>query len=168
METMRNSMKAAIAAYERIPINGLVRQKALDLQCHMGVYESQTMHYRAREANVDFEKGIQILSEVFTALKQTGTFNIAEDIYKLYRKWIVWDGQQIEVLELVNDSWNYSVMRSTERGELFIEVVHNRSAAYWDKLFLVDKEDYSAIETAIQQGNKQILINLADKYRARM
>lgn len=167
-EDMCNSLMTTIAQYERIPINGLVRNKMLDVSCHFSIYQSKEMSYRFAGASVTHQEGIDLLLSVLSVLKQSGSIEVPDNLYQLYRKWILWEERQIEIEELADDNWNYSIMRSKEHGELFIEVINNRSAAYWDKLLLVDKEDYSIIETAIQQGNKQILNNLADKYRARM
>ncbi len=167
-EEMQRNVAALIEEFERVPINGLVRQKMLDLSCHLGIYQSNVMSYRFTAESVTHQKGVEILIEVLSLLKQSGPIEVPDNLYQLYRKWIVWEGQQIEVEELVKDNWNYIVMKSKEHGELFIEVLNSRSAAYWDRLFLVDTEDCSVIEKAIQQENKQILNNLADKYRARM
>lgn len=168
LEELQRNVAALIAEFEKVPINGLVRNKMLDVSCHLGIYQSKVMSYRFTAESVTQREGVQYLIQVLSLLKQSGSFEVPDNLYQLYRRWIVWEGQQIEVEELANDNWNYSVMRSKERDQLFIEVLNNRSAAYWDKLFLVDQEDYSVIETAIQQGNKQILNNLADKYRAGM
>jgi hypothetical protein len=167
VELQRN-VAALIAEFEKVPINGLVRNKMLDVSCHLGIYQSKVMSYRFTAESVTQQEGVEYLIQVLSLLKQSGSFEVPDNLYQLYRRWIVWEGQQIEVEELANDNWNYSVMRSQERDQLFIEVLNNRSAAYWDKLFLVDQKDYSVIETAIQQENKQILNNLADKYRAGM
>lgn len=168
LEEMQRNVAALIEEFERVPINGLVRQKMLDVSCHLGIYQSKVMSYRFTAESVTFQKGVEILTEVLSLLKQSGSFEVPGNLYQLYRRWIVFEGRQIEVDELADDQWNYSIMRNKDNGELFIEVLNNRSAAYWDKLFLVDTEDCSVIEKAIQQENKQILNNLADKYRARM
>lgn len=168
LEEMKRNVAALIEEFERVPINGLVRQKMLDLSCHLGIYQSNVMSYRFTAESVTLQKGVDILIEVLSLLKQSGSFEVRDNLYQLFRRWIVFEGRQIEVDELADDQWNYSVMRSKDNRELFIEVLNNHSAAYWDKLFLVDTEDCSVIETAIQQGTKQILNNLADKYRARM
>ncbi|MFM2018773.1 MAG: hypothetical protein RL007_2429 [Bacteroidota bacterium] len=168
LEEMQRNITSLFAEFEKVPINGLVRNKMLDVSCHLGIYQSKVMSYRFTAESVTQQEGVEYLIQVLSLLKQSGSFEVPDNLYQLYRRWIVWEGQQIEVEELANDNWNYSVMRSQERDQLFIEVLNNRSAAYWDKLFLVDQEDYSVIETAIQQGNKQILNNLADKYRAGM
>jgi|GEM_PF-1910588 len=167
-EDMCNSLMTTIAQYESVPINGLVRNKMLDVSYHLGIYQSKEMSYRFVGESVTHQEGIDLLLSVLSVLKQSGSIEVPDNLYQLYRKWIVWEERQIEVEELEKDNWNYILMRSKERGDLFIEVLNSRSAAYWDKLFLIEQEDYTAIETAIQQGNKQILNNLADKYRAGM
>lgn len=98
-------VKSIIVEFESKPVNGAVRNLVTQLECHLGIFESDTLGY------VDIQPGIDSgtkWGKLIEALRKAGTDEFTfQELYRLYIKYITYDSNQIEVSEVCRENFGF-------------------------------------------------------------
>ncbi len=158
-------VKTIVEDYEKVPINGLIRDIITDLECHLDLYSSNTNDYRFKDKTFTFSEGIDRFIEILKLVKQNKDFELPDNIYKIYQRWIYFDDDRIEVEPLLFDNWNYYLFKDMQKDNYYFSIMLNVSAAYWDKVFKVSEVDKPNLKIAIGLNKKDEISLIADRIR---
>jgi hypothetical protein len=158
-------VKPVIEKFHKSAINGLVRGIVTDLQCHLGLYKSNEIDYKFKDAAFSLGEGIAQLINVLKLVKQNTDFDLPDPIYQLFQRWIIFEEEKIEVEGLHADHWNYHLFKASNKDDYYFSIMLNVSAGYWVKVFKMNEEDKSILKAAIESNRDDVIKSMADKIR---
>jgi hypothetical protein len=158
-------VKTVVGNYNKVSINGLIRDIITDLQCHLDLYSSDTNDYRFKNNAFTFIEGIDRYIGILKLIKQNKDFELPDNIYKIYQRWIIFNNDRIEVEPLLFDNWNYYLFKDIKEDNYYFSIMLNVSAAYWDKVFKVSEVDKLNLKIAIELDKKDEINLIADRIR---
>ncbi len=165
-EKIASQAKLVIDNYAKVPINGLIRGIITDLECHLGLYQSKINDFKFKGTATTFPRGIESFKELFNTVKKHTDFELPENIYQIYSRWILFNNERIEVETVLYDNWNYFLFKDKQLDDYYFSIMLNKSAAYWDKVFKVDESIKPNLKSAIKLGKKKDISLIVDTLRS--
>jgi len=164
-ENLAIQIKPIVEEYSYLPTNGLINGLMLDLQCHIGLYSSNKLDYRFKGREYTFNEGVEYVLDRLKLVREQSNFELPDDIYERYVRWIVLDNENIEVEVLFSEHWNYDLLKDIAKDDYYFDLVINVSFASFSKTVKVDNNDNLNLEKAINEKDKLFINSLADKIR---
>ncbi len=163
-----SQIQSVVTTYQKIPINGLIRDIITDLECHLDIYSSDTNDYRLLQHTFTFSDGIDQYIEVLNSIKHHSNVELPNNIYKIYPRWIYWNNQKIEVMLLYEDHWDFQIFKEVNNDQYYLSVLFNASAVYWEKVTKVDEKDISKLKMSIHSNNVNEINFIVDSIKKQL
>lgn len=164
-DDIKKQISTIISSFNKKPVNGLIRGVIYDIECHLGIFDDKHLDYRILQ-DVDYLAGIRHYTKLIETILTQSNFELPNNLYETYTRWLNIDKSKVEVTEIYTDNWNYILYGAKKNSDYYLSIMFSHSAASWDKIFKVTGEQKAKlVELLKNKLNKPDLDLIVDFYR---
>lgn len=160
-ESLIENFKRLLEKHKMMTQSYHLSQIVIDIECHFGLFDSETIDYRFAGDPLTFEEGntrfLQIIDQILNAREAL----YLDLVYERYTRWINDEGLRLEV-SIVDRSNAYTLYKTIDSDTYFFEVMIHKGVGSWMQTFKVDNSLKPRLKTALEEKNQEDLKYLAN------